>query len=59
MEVFHLDSFRKPFSSGAIVYDDKPHPELSEFRAWKFASVLFAKALVGKPDSWLYVYQDP
>ena len=51
MEPFSVEDFQRPFS-GDRVYDDKPHPELSHFNAWRFANHLFDKALVDRPGFW-------
>ncbi|KAF2198231.1 hypothetical protein GQ43DRAFT_434454 [Delitschia confertaspora ATCC 74209] len=35
-----------------IVYQKLPWIPLSDYRAWKFASALFNKAIAGNPDKW-------
>lgn len=52
MAAFAVDDFPRIFS-GAIMYQSTPHPPLSEYHAWKFASVLFDKAISGRPDYWM------
>ncbi|KAI9883209.1 MAG: Signal peptidase complex catalytic subunit [Watsoniomyces obsoletus] len=52
MDVFRLES-RFNALSGSEVYERLPHPPLSEFSAWKFACILFARALIGKPEHWM------
>ena len=52
MEVFSLKDYQR-FFSGAGIYQGNPHLELTEFAAWKFARVMFDKALVHKPSHWM------
>lgn len=53
MEVFWLDEFEKHMSGAAGMYKKPLHQELSRFKAWKYASALFRRALVEKPDNWM------
>ena len=54
MRAFQLDKFQRVFS-GSQKYRGDPHTQLSEFSAWRFASVLFEKAIDSKPDYWMWV----
>ncbi|KAI9821387.1 MAG: Histone transcription regulator 3 [Thelocarpon impressellum] len=56
MEAFWLDDFERHFSGTGMMYKKPLHAELSDFKAWKFASVLFKNALLNKPDSWQNFY---
>lgn len=51
MEAFSLDSFCRYFQRD-LCNKEPPHPQLSEYNAWKFANVLFGKALLDRPKSW-------
>jgi hypothetical protein len=42
--------------SGASMYKQPPFVSLSPYNAWKFASVLFKRAIRGKPDKWWNYY---
>jgi hypothetical protein len=42
--------------SGASMYKQPPFTPLSAYNAWKFASVLFKRAIRGKPDKWWNYY---
>ena len=52
MEAFWLDDFERHFSGSQRMYKKPPHMELSEYKAWKFASVLFRNALLERPGLW-------
>ncbi|KAI9783556.1 MAG: Histone transcription regulator 3 [Geoglossum umbratile] len=56
MEAFWLDNFKRLFSGAQGMYEKHAHSELTEYKAWKFASVLFKKALAAKPDYWMNHY---
>ena len=51
---FWLDGFERPYSGLQGIEKKRPHSELTEYKAWSFARVLFQKALVDKPDLWTY-----
>jgi hypothetical protein len=51
---FWLDEFEKPYSSAQGIERKPPHPELTEYKAWSFARVLFQRALVDQPELWTY-----
>jgi hypothetical protein len=53
MEAFRLDNFKRLFSGAQGMYEKHAHSVLTEYKAWKFASVLFKKALAAKPDYWM------
>ncbi|KAI9855249.1 MAG: Histone transcription regulator 3 [Trichoglossum hirsutum] len=55
-EAFRLDNFKRLFSGAQGMYENKAHSELTEYKAWKFAHVLFKKALAAKPDYWINHY---
>ncbi|KAI9879370.1 MAG: Histone transcription regulator 3 [Pleopsidium flavum] len=57
MEAFNLDDFEKHFSAQTQgMYKKRPFRDLELFPAWKFASVLFRKAMVEKPRRWTNHY---
>ncbi|KAI9674567.1 MAG: Histone transcription regulator 3 [Trizodia sp. TS-e1964] len=57
MEAFSLADFQKYFSGqGGGTYTASPHPALTDFQAWRFASDLFERALVDNPNYWLNHY---
>ncbi len=51
MEVFSLDEYARTFT-GQTLYYSTPHTQMTEYHAWKFASVLFERAISGEPDLW-------
>ncbi|RFU30319.1 hypothetical protein B7463_g6002, partial [Scytalidium lignicola] len=53
MEAFWVDEFEKHMSGAAGMYKKPLHEELSRFKAWKYASTLFKRALADKPNSWM------
>jgi hypothetical protein len=55
MEAFWLDNIKRLFSGAQGMYEKRAHSKLSEYKAWKFASVLFKKALATRPDYWMCV----
>ncbi|KAH0562228.1 hypothetical protein GP486_003076 [Trichoglossum hirsutum] len=56
MEAFRLDNFKRFFSGAQGMHESKPRSELTEYKVWKFAHVLFKKALAAKPDYWMNHY---
>ena len=54
MDAFRLTDFERPFSSErAGMYNRPPFRPLQLHQAWKFASVLFERALAHKPQVWM------
>ena len=54
MDAFRLTDFERPFSSERQgMYSRPPFRPLQLHQAWKFASVLFRKALAHKPQVWM------
>jgi len=59
MEAFNLDDFERHFSAQTQgMYKKQPFRDLELFPAWKFASVLFRKAMAEKPQRWMSVILD-
>ncbi|KAI9810904.1 MAG: Histone transcription regulator 3 [Pycnora praestabilis] len=57
MGVFKLTNYERHFSGPGQGTHKKPaHTELDVYSAWKFASVLFKRALVEKPNHWMNHY---
>ncbi|KAI9724346.1 MAG: hypothetical protein M1812_000414 [Candelaria pacifica] len=58
MEVFETGDCKRHFSGsdGQGMYKERPHRELSEYSAWKFASVLFRHALAENSGTWMNHY---
>ncbi|PVI07394.1 transcriptional corepressor of histone-like protein genes [Periconia macrospinosa] len=55
MNAYAIKDTEHKFYSGAVtqkVYQDVPFKPLSTYTAWKFASVLFKRAIKGDPDKW-------
>jgi hypothetical protein len=53
MEAFYLDDFERFFSGYQGMYKKAPHEELTRYKAWKYASRLFGRALREKPNFWM------
>ncbi|KAL8816863.1 MAG: hypothetical protein Q9223_004199 [Gallowayella weberi] len=55
MEAFSVEKFTKHFNGGKLgTYQGQPFKPFTLFRALKFASGLLRRALVQKPDSWMF-----
>lgn len=53
MEPFYMDDYKR-FSSGPQgIYDAPVHPEMATSKALRFASELFRRASVEKPEFWM------
>ncbi|KAF2016295.1 transcriptional corepressor of histone-like protein genes [Aaosphaeria arxii CBS 175.79] len=55
MSAFKIRDTEKKYYSGReshVVYQHEPFVALSEYTAWKFASVLYKRAINGNPDKW-------
>lgn len=52
MEVFHIDE-EKHMSGSEGMYKRMPFEEMSTYTLWKFASELFKRSLVDRPDFWM------
>ncbi|KAJ9645967.1 Histone transcription regulator 3 [Coniosporium tulheliwenetii] len=52
MHAFEIKESEKRYYSGAMMYQGAPFKTLDQYSAWKFASVLFRKAILKKPDYW-------
>lgn len=52
MEAFYLDDFEKHFSGDAGMYKKVAMDELTRYKAWRYAAMLFKRALLEKPDDW-------
>ncbi|KAI9841516.1 MAG: Histone transcription regulator 3 [Thelocarpon superellum] len=52
MGAYSVADFPRHFSGTTSMYQKPAHPALSEFQAWRFASVLFQQALEGRAESW-------
>ena len=54
MEVFSLSGHLKLYSGETQgMYEGRPFRDLKLYPAWKFASVLFQRALIDKPGRWM------
>lgn len=54
MGAFSLENFAKHFNGAKMgMYKNRPFRDLRLYPAWKFASVLFRRALVHKPQDWV------
>ncbi|KAF2799950.1 hypothetical protein K505DRAFT_264729 [Melanomma pulvis-pyrius CBS 109.77] len=56
MTAFNLRDTEQKYYSGTVIYQQAPFAPLSVYTAWKFASVLFKRAISGKPDKWWNYY---
>jgi hypothetical protein len=59
MAAFAIKETEHKFYSGAlnqVVYQNVPFGPLSTYTAWKFASVLFKRAVKGDPNEWWNYY---
>ncbi|OCK79281.1 hypothetical protein K432DRAFT_330482 [Lepidopterella palustris CBS 459.81] len=56
MQAFSLKETEQKYFSGQTVYQGAPFVSLRPYTAWKFASVLFRRAIAGKPDKWWNYY---
>ncbi|KAI9740884.1 MAG: Histone transcription regulator 3 [Claussenomyces sp. TS43310] len=56
MEAFYLDDFQRHFSGAQGMYKKFAHPEMSRYRAWRYAASLFTRAAVEKPNFWFNHY---
>ncbi|KAI9844033.1 MAG: Histone transcription regulator 3 [Sclerophora amabilis] len=56
LEPFRLDNSERFFSGIHGMYKKSAHAELSDYKAWSFATVLFKKAQSVKPDYWINYY---
>jgi hypothetical protein len=55
MTAFNLRDAEQKYYSGdstRLLYQHLPFTPLQVYTAWKFASVLFKRAIQGKPDKW-------
>ncbi|OCL03733.1 hypothetical protein AOQ84DRAFT_392036 [Glonium stellatum] len=52
MQAFSLRETEQKYFSGQTVYQGAPFVPLRHYTAWKLASVLFKRAVAGKPDKW-------
>lgn len=56
MEAFSVEGFTKHFNGTSKgMYQGQPFKPVSLYVAWRFARTLLRRALVHKPDSWMYV----
>jgi hypothetical protein len=58
MAAFTVRDAEQKYYSGdqqRLLYQHLPFSPLMPYTAWKFASVLFKRAIQGKPDKWWYV----
>lgn len=58
MTAFTVRDAEQKYYSGdqqRLLYQNLPFHPLQPYTAWKFASVLFKRAIQGKPDKWWYV----
>lgn len=54
MGAFSLENFAKHFNGSKMgMYKNRPFRDLRLYPAWKFASELFRRALVHKPQDWV------
>ncbi len=54
MRAFSLENFGKHFNGATVgMYKNRPFRDLRLYPAWKFASVLFQRALVHKSQDWM------
>ena len=59
MEAFNLKEFTRYFSGEKQgLYRHRPFRDLGLYPAWNLASVLFRRALIDKPQRWMYVLSD-
>ncbi|KAF1959532.1 hypothetical protein CC80DRAFT_489650 [Byssothecium circinans] len=59
MNAYAIKDTEHKYYSGSLtqnVYQDVPFRPLSTYTAWKFASVLFRRAIKGNPDKWWNYY---
>ncbi|KAF2712426.1 transcriptional corepressor of histone-like protein genes [Pleomassaria siparia CBS 279.74] len=56
MAAFKLKEVEHKWFSGTTMYQQAPFNPLSVYTAWKFASVLFKRAISGRPDNWWNYY---
>ena len=55
MAAFSVDEFERTYS-GEVLYKKSPFQALQPYTAWRLASVLFRRAIVGKPENWSNYY---
>ncbi|KAJ5047073.1 uncharacterized protein L3040_002916 [Drepanopeziza brunnea f. sp. 'multigermtubi'] len=53
MEPFWVDEFEKHMSGADGMYKKPLHQELTRYRAWNYASVLFKESLRDRPKQWM------
>lgn len=53
MEAFWVDDFDKHMSGAEGMYKKPLHDELTRYRAWNYASVLFNESLRDRPKQWM------
>ena len=54
MGAFSLQNYARHFNGATVgMYKNRPFRDLRLYPAWKFASVLFRRALVHKPQDWM------
>jgi hypothetical protein len=53
MEAFYLDDFERFYSGYQGMYKKAPHEELTRYKAWKYATSLFGRAMREKPNYWM------
>jgi hypothetical protein len=52
MEVFWVDE-EKHMSGSEGLYKKLQHEEMSRYKLWKYASELFKRSLIDRPDFWM------
>jgi hypothetical protein len=53
MEAFYVDDFEKHMSGSQGMYKKVLHEELTRYKAWNYASILFRRSLSYKSDHWM------
>ncbi|KAF2236102.1 hypothetical protein EV356DRAFT_513347 [Viridothelium virens] len=51
MAAFSVDEFERTFS-GEVIYKKSPFQALQPYIAWRLASAMFRRAIMGKPENW-------
>lgn len=58
MEALSVENFTKHFNAGRMgTWQGEPFKAITLYGAWRLASGLFRRALVYKPDHWVYVLE--
>lgn len=56
MEAFSVEKFTRHFNGGRLgTYQGQPFPPVTKYSACKLSTGLLRRALVHKPDNWMYV----